>query len=281
MTLQSIVGGGGARLAVRRSGTMDAPPVVLLHGWAQSGAVWDRQVGDPALSEHYRLIAVDLRGHGASDAPPEGYDDPALWAADVAAVLADLDRPAVLVGWSYGGVVIADYLRKHGSARLAGIVLVGAVTELGRDRPGGRIGPVMRAPLPAALSEDPEVAVPALQTFIAGMADTALAGELTQRLLGYALQTPPRVRSALFRRDVSSAELLAGLDLPALVVHGAADAVVDPATGAHHARIIPGAEHVVLDGVGHVPFAEVPEEFNRALVEFLARCCRPVGRVGS
>lgn len=280
-SVQTIVGGGGTRLAVHRTGPSDAPAVVLLHGWAQSGAAWSRQFADPALTTNYQLLAVDLRGHGCSETPADGYADPAVWAADVAAVLAELDRPAVLVGWSYGGVVIADYLRAHGTAALAGIVLVGAVTELGRGRAGGRIGPVMRAALPAALSDDPAVAVPALTDFVTGVTAEPLPGNRLQGLLGEALRTPPAIRSALFAREVDSTDLLAALDRPALVVHGTVDAVVDPSAGEHHAQTIPDAEHVALKGLGHAPFLEDTEMFDAVLTAFLARCFRPSERVES
>lgn len=279
--MQSIVGGSGARLAVRRRGPAGAPALVLLHGWAQSSAAWDQQFADPALTGSVELVAVDLRGHGASDAPADGYADSANWAADIAAVLATVEGPAVLLGWSYGGVVVADYLRHHGSAGLAGVALVGAVTELGRRRPGGRIGPVMRAALPDALAEDPDRAVPALRAFIDGMTATPQPGEVTQRLLGAALATPPRVRAALFDRTVDSTEVFAALDVPALIVHGSADQVVDPAAGEHHAATIPGAEHLVLDGVGHLPFAEAASTVDIALAAFLARCAAPAAGVSA
>jgi non-heme chloroperoxidase len=285
----AVAGAGGVRLAVREAGPAGAPPVVLLHGWTQSSAVWGQAV-EPLGG--YRTIAADLRGHGDSDAPVgpsaassgasasagppagslNGYADPDVWAGDVAAVLAHAGRDAVLVGWSYGGLVVTDYLRRHGTAGLAGVVLVGAITEIGRDRPGGRIGPVMRAALPAALDEDPAVAVPALLEFTAGLTADPLPGELVQRLLGAALRVPPRVRAAMFRRDVASADVLAAVDVPTLVLHGRADAVVDPSAGEYAAATIPGASLRWFDGVGHAPFLERPEEFTAALAGFVAEC---------
>ncbi|HEX8869316.1 MAG TPA: alpha/beta fold hydrolase, partial [Lentzea sp.] len=69
---------GGGRLAVREAGPLDAPPVVLIHGWAQTGAVWNLP--------GFRTYAVDLRGHGESDDFGD-YRDSAHWAADLHAVL--------------------------------------------------------------------------------------------------------------------------------------------------------------------------------------------------
>ncbi|GDY29489.1 alpha/beta fold hydrolase [Gandjariella thermophila] len=281
----AVTGAGGIRLAVREAGRRGALPAVLLHGWAQSSAVWSGLLDTPAMTDGFRLVAADLRGHGDSDAPDGpsaasagesasagGYADPDAWAGDVAALLAHAGPGAVLLGWSYGGLVVTDYLRRHGTAGLAGIVLVGAITEIGRDHPGGRIGPVMRAALPAALDEDPAVAVPALLEFTAGLGAGRLPGELVQRLLGAALRVPPRVRAALFRRDVASADVLAAVDVPTLVMHGRRDAVVDPAAGEYAAATIPGATLRWFDDAGHAPFLERPEEFTAELAAFLEKC---------
>jgi pimeloyl-ACP methyl ester carboxylesterase len=188
-------------------------------------------------------------------------------------VLDHVGRPAVLVGWSYGGLVIADYLREHGTARVDGLVLVGAVTELGLDRPGGVTGPVMRRALPAALSDDPAVAVPALADFYRDQAP-GLPGDQVQRQLGTALRVPPRVRRELFRRDVDSAVVLKAVDKPTLVVHGTADEVVDPAAGEYAAALIPGADLRRYDRTGHAPFLEQPDRFAADLAGFVAEVSR-------
>ncbi|MBW4715819.1 alpha/beta fold hydrolase [Saccharothrix obliqua] len=261
--LTSLLTAGGVRLAVRESGPVGGPAVVLVHGWAQSGEVW------PAHPAH-RSYAVDLRGHGESDAPADGYDDPAAWADDLAAVLAHTG-PAVLVGWSYGGLVLTDYLRVRGADLVRGLVLVGAITENGRDRPGGATGPVPRRVLPAALSDDPAVAVPALLEFCAAH---DLPDVEVQRMLGTALRVPPRVRRALLSRDVGSAEVLTAVDRPTLVVHGTADQVVAPSAAEYAAATVPGAELRWYDGVGHLPFRERPERFAADLAAFVAEVGR-------
>lgn len=263
-----IAGAGGVRLRLRVAGPEGAPAIVFVHGWAQSSRAWDAQFADAGLRERFRLVAVDLRGHGDSAAPETGYDDADAWAGDLAAVLAFAGTPATVVGWSYGGLVIADYLRVHGTAGLAGIVLAGAITEIGRGRAGGRVGPVMRGCLPAALSEDPAVAVPALSGFCAELAAAPVPGPLAQALLGTALAVPPRVRAALFAREVDSGDVLAAVDVPALVMHGTADRVVDPSAGEYAAGKIPGVEMRWFESVGHLPFVEAAPEFNSELSRF-------------
>jgi pimeloyl-ACP methyl ester carboxylesterase len=263
-----IVGTGGVRIGLRVEGAANARPIVFVHGWAQSAGAWAPQLADPALSGPFRLVAMDLRGHGASDVPAGGYDDPVNWADDLAAVLEFAGGDAVVVGWSYGGLVIADYLRVHGTERLSGIVVAGAITEIGRGRPGGGDGPVMRAAIPAVLADDPRVAVPALVDFIEAMAVKPVPGAYVQALLGASLCVPPSVRGALLRRDVDSADVLAAVNVPVLVMHGAEDLVVDKRAAEYAAGKIPGARTRWLEGVGHLPFAEAPAEFNRALGEF-------------
>jgi pimeloyl-ACP methyl ester carboxylesterase len=239
--------------------------VVLVHGWAAAASSWG-DVGGGRL----RTIAVDLRGHGDSDRPAEGYRDAETWAGDLAAVLAAVGAPAVLVGWSYGGLVITDYVRHHGTAGVAGIVLVGAITEIGRGRPGGRVGPAMRAALPAALSDDADVAVPALLELTRRMTAVPPAGAALQAALAVPLSVPPFVRAALFQRDVANEDLLRSLDVPVLLVHGADDAVVDPRATEYAAALIPDSTTRIYPGVGHMPFAERAEEFRADLAAFVA-----------
>ena len=266
--MNTEVSSSGVRIGLRVEGAANPRAIAFVHGWAQSSRAWATQLAEPALADRFRLVAMDLRGHGTSDVPAEGYDDPRNWAEDLATVLDFAGGDAVVVGWSYGGLVIADYLRTHGTARMCGIVLVGAITEIGRGRPGGRIGPVMRTALPAALSDDPQAAVPALVEFNRGMAAKPMPGALAQALLGASLSVPPAVRGALFRRDVDNADVLATVDVPTLVVHGTADLVVDRRAGEYAVRKIPGAHGRWLEGVGHLPFVEAVPEFNTVLRQF-------------
>src|SRR4051795_13578659 len=111
---RTVRGGGGVRLNVQDWGAAQGPPIVFVHGWSQSQLCWSRQVAGP-LAEQFRIVTFDLRGHGMSEKPTgaDHYVDAGMWADDLAAVVADLDRP-VLVAWSYGGFVVTDYIRMYG-----------------------------------------------------------------------------------------------------------------------------------------------------------------------
>ncbi|MFD4468000.1 alpha/beta fold hydrolase [Rhodococcus sp. NPDC058505] len=270
MALREATGIDGTTLAYRVTGPDGARPLVLLHGWAQSMTCWGPAVL-AALEQQYRVIAVDLRGHGYSGAPDTGYDDPKNWAGDVAAVLAaeGIERNTVLLGWSYGGLVIADYLAEHGTGAVDGIILVGAITSIGRGQRGGHVGPAMRAALPAALSEEPRDAIRALGSFGTALTGPGEHGVASQALFGASLATPPRVRAALFGREIGHDDLLAGLDVPALILHGTDDTVVDVAAGRHAAELIPNATASYWEGCNHGPFVEDPDRFVAEVSAFI------------
>src|ERR1700729_1611722 len=137
-----IRGGGGVTLHAREWGRPDGPAILFVHGWSQCDMCWDAQVRSP-LAERFRMVTFDNRGHGMSEKPfnADCYTDERLWADDVAAVIeqTNLDRP-VLVGWSYGGFIAADYVRAYGGTGIAGIDLVGAAVLL-RPPSFDHIGP--------------------------------------------------------------------------------------------------------------------------------------------
>src|SRR4051812_33261258 len=109
-----VMGGGDVQLHVAETGNPTGRPVLFIHGFSQSGLTWNRQMHSD-LERDLRLVAMDIRGHGRSQRPRDAYGDPLLWADDVHAVITELelDRP-VLCGWSYGGVIVGDYLRAYG-----------------------------------------------------------------------------------------------------------------------------------------------------------------------
>ncbi|MFY9685527.1 MAG: alpha/beta fold hydrolase, partial [Pseudolabrys sp.] len=110
MKIHTVKGAAGINLHVREYGKPDGIPILFIHGWSQSYLCWSKQYGSP-LANDARIVALDLRGHGMSDAPMETdqYTDGDKWADDIEAVIDELalDRP-ILVGWSYGGYIISD-----------------------------------------------------------------------------------------------------------------------------------------------------------------------------
>jgi len=144
MKIHTIKGAGGVNLHVREYGKLTGIPILLIHGWSQSHLCWSKQY-ESTLNNETRIVALDLRGHGMSDAPVqvEQYTDGDKWADDIAAVIDELalDRP-ILVGWSYGGYIISDYVRRNGQEKIAGINFVDAAVVLGPQAFGALLGRV-------------------------------------------------------------------------------------------------------------------------------------------
>ena len=142
LRFRSVEGVDGVPLNVVEAGDPSKPGILFVHGIGQSYLSFERQLHSPLAAE-FHLVAYDLRGHGNSGKPwnREAYVDSAKWAGDLERVriATGLEHP-VLLGWSYGTLVTADYLRHFGSNGLAGIVLIGAYGGLtpppANPRPG-------------------------------------------------------------------------------------------------------------------------------------------------
>lgn len=271
MSLHYIPSSDGTRIAVEDTGPRDAPTFVLIHGWAQARLAWEAQA---PLAARYRLLGVDLRGHGQSDAPqdPAAYTDTRLWADDVRAVLDTLrPRAPILVGWSYGARVIGAYLATHGAGPVAGIALAGGLLALGTAREAWMAGPDSPGMTRALYTEDDVVRAAATRAFVAACTHAPLDPAFTARLIAANDGVSALVRRSLFRADVDLRPVWAAFDRPALVVHGAQDTVIPAAVGEAAAATLPKADLQIYDACGHAPFLEHPARFNADLAALAAR----------
>jgi non-heme chloroperoxidase len=266
-----VRGGGGLRLHVTEWGKPDGPAVLFVHGWSQSQLCWARQLHSTRL-QRLRMVTFDIRGHGMSEKPtdPEHYGDEQLWADDVAAVIEHLalHRP-VLVGWSYGGFVIADYLRAYGEAGVAGIVLAGGAVLL--NSTFDHIGPGFLENAPDACSPDLDTNTAAVLRFLRACTAEPLDDDDWSKALAWNMVVPPEVRGALISRQIDADDVLVSLSVPVLVAHGRADTIVLPSMAEHVLAVCPSAEASWYEAVGHLPFWEDAERFNRELDEFVTR----------
>ncbi|WP_116140219.1 alpha/beta fold hydrolase [Trinickia diaoshuihuensis] len=125
--MSTIVTQDGTQIFYKDWGT--GRPVVFSHGWPLNADAWDAQMLF-LLRQGYRVIAHDRRGHGRSGQPFAG-NDMDTYADDLAALLDTLDlREATLVGHSTGGGEVAHYIGRHGTKRVAKVVLIGAVPPI-------------------------------------------------------------------------------------------------------------------------------------------------------
>lgn len=271
MAVHDIEGGGGLRLHVREWGRAEAPPILLIHGWSQNHRCWQKQFDSP-LADEFRIIAPDLRGHGMSEAPSgaEHYNDARLWADDVDAIIRqlDLDRP-VLVGWSYGGFIICDYLRAHGQDGIDGVNFLDAAVTLDAAAFGTLIGPGFLEPFQGATADDLPTNIDAMRRFVRGCVAKPLAADLYEEALCWNMVVPAKVRHAMVQRTINSNDVLSGLHVPVLVTHGELDTVVLPPMAEHILSTCPTAKMSWFAGSGHAPHLEDPTRYNAELAEFV------------
>jgi len=271
---REILGGGGLKLHAREWGDPDGFPLLFIHGWSQSDLCWLNQVrGD--LAGTCRMVTFDLRGHGLSGKPlgPEPYADGQLWADDVAAVIdqTGLEQP-VLVAWSYGGYIVADYLRVYGDAHIGGINLVGSATIL-RPPAFDHIGPGMLENSRDMCVPDLFANIAATRRFLRACTSRPLGHDELAAALAWTMVVPPAVRRTLLTRELDGRDILASVSVPMLVTHGRDDMIVLPSMAEHTLIACPAATASWYDDVGHMPFWEASDRFDRELAG-LARAAR-------
>ncbi len=264
-TTTTVIGGGGTRIHVREWGPPDAPPILMIHGWSGNHLCWKDQVASE-LADEFRLVALDLRGHGMSDKPldAEQYQQPRLWAADIAAVIdqRELDRPT-LVAWSYGGFVVCDFVRECGQDDISAVNLVGSAVTL--NERFDDIGPAFLAHAPGGADPDLPTRIAALRRFWRSMTVQPLSQEELEIGLSGSVAVPPQVLGALISRQIDSDDVLTTMRVPVLVSHGREDQIVSASMAEHVLQVCPTAEASWYDEVGHMPFTEDAGRFNREL----------------
>ncbi|MGQ4600976.1 alpha/beta fold hydrolase [Nocardia sp. R6R-6] len=258
----------GTTLHVRCYGEPDARPVVFLHGLGMDGLVWLHQIG--ALRRDYRGVAVDLRGHGRSGAPAdESYSDADQWADDLHAVLGRFDRPPVVVGWSYAGMMVGDFLRKYGEDRLAGVYLVAPLRKVGTAEGVDLLDAAFLELVPGLLSHDLETSVSATERFLDLVTAHPLADRARYERLGAALSVPAEVRSAMLAREQDNDDVWRELTIPLGLGYGTDDRVIKDISARGLAQIAPTTQVDEHAGAGHAVFLDSAEKFAADLDRFL------------
>jgi non-heme chloroperoxidase len=262
----------GLSIAAQEWGNPNGPEILFIHGFSQSHLSWIRQV-DSDLAKEFRMVTYDLRGHGNSDKPFEAqrYKESQAWGDEVQAVIdaAGLKRP-VLVGWSYGGRVLADYLKTHGASHLAGLNYVDALSKADPSFFGEGL-----KVQPGMLSADLQTNIASTRAFLHNCFEKQPTQDEFEAMLAFNMMVPPQVRAAMGGRPLDSDSLLSGLKLPVLVTHGAKDQLILLAGAKHTESVVPGAKLSVYEGVGHAPFFEDAPRFNAELARFVREANKP------
>ncbi|KGO83392.1 arylesterase [Flavobacterium beibuense F44-8] len=251
-------------------------PVILIHGWPLSHAMWEYQLNE--LPKHnIRVIAYDRRGFGMSSRPWEGYDYD-TFASDLKALIETLELTDVtLVGFSMGGGEVARYLSKYNEdGRVSKAILVSAVTPFlleTNDNPTG---------MPQDLFENIKVQLEqdrahflsnfgktffGVNIFSHPVSDEHLQHTLNMAMnsAGYAAIKSMQAWSTTdFRKD------LPAIKIPILVIHGKDDETVPIDISAEETvKYIPHSEYLIYDDAPHGLFYTHMQKFNEDIVRFI------------
>lgn len=255
------------------------PPLLLVHGLLGGAFCWRFNI--PALSQQYSVYAVDLPGSGLSDAPPHTDCSMEMQAQRLLQFIQQLGLSNVrIVASSWGGAIsllLAALDAGVRTPRIRSLVLCAPVnpwSNFGRRRIkvlksylGGlflqMVWPISKPAHSIALHR------------MYGNPERIAKGSLE----GYVFNTvrPGRARNIVnvlrnWRKDVELLQrLIHQVQIPTLLVWGTKDGAVDIRSAETLLKILSNCEYTALAGVGHLPFEEVPEEFNRLVLEFLAR----------
>ncbi len=252
----------GVRLHYTDVGSGQA--LVFVPGWTMPGWIFDRQVA--AFAPRHRVIVLDPRGQGDSEAPGGGYDSNRR-GQDIGELLARLapQRP-VVIGWSLGVLDTLAYVHSAGDGALSGLVLID--NSVGEDPP------------PAAPPRTPAHKAPKLTheaymaAFVRGMFARPQPAEFLRRLTQATLRTPEFAAHAMLSINLPRSywkEAIYATVKPVLYVVRPKFAGQAGNLAAHH----PAAETVVVDHLGHALFVDDPARFNAILDDFLKRRVRP------
>jgi pimeloyl-ACP methyl ester carboxylesterase len=230
--------------------------IIFVHGWTCDETSWDQQV--PVFEKDYRVITLDLPGHGKSGAPKNDVLSMTLFARAIEAVRAEagVDK-AVLVGHSMGVPVIRQYARMF-PAHVAGLVAVDGVLHLSGS--------------PAAPNPEQMKGAQGLknrETMIRGMfgksATPAIQEHVLKMMLAPPESTATQAMAAMFVASNWTEEVM---PFPVLGIYADHSSANDPA---YMKKIFPSSKVEEVPGTGHFVMLEKPKEFNTLLSDFVAK----------
>jgi pimeloyl-ACP methyl ester carboxylesterase len=240
-------------------------PLLLIHGLGSSARDWEYQV--PFFARDYRVVALDVRGHGRSDKPPGPYSVP-LFARDVAALLERLDAtPAHVVGVSMGGM-IGFQLVVDRPDLVRSLVVVNAMPDMVVRTLAQRLAVWQRMIIA------PLLGMKKMAEVLGGRLFPKLEqGELRAEFVRRWEENDPHAYREALKAIVgwSVSDRLSSIDCPVLVVSGDEDYTPVEAKVAYVNRL-PQAELVVIEDSRHGTPVDQPEVFNEAVAAFLRRC---------
>jgi pimeloyl-ACP methyl ester carboxylesterase len=255
----------GVELFVQDLGSGD--PLVLLHGWALSHEVWDRQTR-VLLEAGRRVIAVDLRGHGASAKCADGYEVEEL-SNDIAGLLDALDVGAVdLVGWSLGALTAFSLAARRPDC-VRRLVLIGSNGVATTRKEGFPFGVSADDHEEAVVASELRDRIGFRRQVIAGAFREPPKSDVIDWLVRLSLETPSWVGAACLRTLIRTDQVAAaaGLTVPLVQIFGDADPVLSKRGADWLMDTVPDGRQIVVGDAGHYPMLENAADFDAALLD--------------
>lgn len=245
-------------LSIHSASVGSGPTIVFVHGWTCDASSWEQQV--PVFAKTYRVITLDLPGHGQSAAPKDGKLSMDLFARAVEAVRAEAKADKiVLVGHSMGAPVIREYAHKFPS-HVAGLVAVDGPLDM-RGFPPPEFG----APPPVTGPEGLKMRETMIRSMFVPTTSPAIQDHVLKMMLGAPEATAAGAMAAMFDPAIRWADKI---DAPALAVVAGTAQVPDVAKTR---EVLPKFEAGQVAGTGHFLMLEKPAEFNQQLSAFLTK----------
>jgi len=266
----------GVKIHYRDEGLEDGNVLVLTHGFAASLHTWEPWV--ERLGERYRIVSLDLPGHGLSRNPSAAKMNPGYFGETIAEMTAQLGIDEfVLVGNSMGGATAWQFALEY-PERLEGLVLVAASgwpSEVDEDQP--LIFRLLGNPVARALLKDLDTSGLVKSGLEGSFFDPSFAtDEMIERYVSLARAPGHRdgILAMTTQRDdrvTATPELVSQITVPTLILHGQEDNVVPSDGAGKFAAAIDGAEVIVYERVGHLPQEEIADLSSENLEDFLIR----------
>jgi pimeloyl-ACP methyl ester carboxylesterase len=236
--------------------------VILVHGWTCDETTWTEQV--PALAKQYRVITMDLPGHGKSDVPPKESDfsmDLFARAIEAVRVEAKADRVA-LVGHSMGSPVVIRYAQLHPEHTTALVLVDGLMPAVQNPNAKAVARPKRSVAMAGTAGRTNREAM--IRGFFSVSTTPAMQKKIIDMMLA-----PPEA-TAVGAMDATDDPITAPdwtLNTPTLGIYAARPLASSQAIKMH----FPNSEYTQIPDTGHFLMLEKPEEFNRLLLAFLAK----------
>jgi pimeloyl-ACP methyl ester carboxylesterase len=250
----------------------EGKPVVLIHGWPLSDAMYEYQYAD-LIEKGYRVIGITLRGFGKSDKHYENYNYD-VFADDIKVVLDKLNvQDATIGGFSMGGATVIHYVAKHNAAHVNKLALFGAAAPIWTKRQDFNFGLWSKEDVDGLIALNKTDRMQLLDNFgkIFPANETSVTPGQGAWITHINMQASPYAMGQCLAtlRDSDLREDLKKIKIPALILHGKEDKICSYDLAEQMKKLLVNSTLVPMEKSGHALFIEEREKFNTELVKFV------------